>query len=165
MARRSTLFSILVLSFPLIAAAQVPTIVNEIGELESVRDPKCYATASRLEDFIYGTPLDADARFEKIALQKVLIRAIWERASAEAAAAGAREISVEILRPRLTAVVNYAQAADGSWAVHPDTEKLVTISARDKRQYGTIAYALRALLAVQQDALVEGAALMPLEPA
>lgn len=146
--------------------AQVPTIIQEIGELESVRDPKCYATASRLEDFIYGTPLDFNARAEKIALQKVLIRAVWQDASAAAAAAGAKEISAEILRPRLVAVVPYAQTADGSWAVHPDNEaRRVTITARDKRQYGTIAYALRALLAVQQDALVEGAALMPLEPA
>ena len=54
--------------------AQVPTIVKEIGDLENVRDPKCYATANRLEDFIYGTPLEAGARFEKIALQKRLIR-------------------------------------------------------------------------------------------
>src|SRR5215210_4949353 len=64
--------------------AQVPVIIDEIGQLEGVRDPKCYATASRLEDFIYGTPLQAEARFEKIALQKAFIRPIWEKASAAA---------------------------------------------------------------------------------
>ena len=41
------------------AGAQVPGIIKEIGDLENVRDPKCYATANRLEDFIYGTPLEA----------------------------------------------------------------------------------------------------------
>ena len=51
--------------------ASVPTIVDEIGKLEAVRDPKCYATASRLEDFIYGTPLESRTRFEKIALHEV----------------------------------------------------------------------------------------------
>ena len=63
---------------------QVPTIINEIDQLESVRDPKCYATANRLEDFIYGTPLDFDARAEKIALQKQFIRDLWLKASAAA---------------------------------------------------------------------------------
>jgi len=148
MTRRRTLYSILVLSFPLIAAAQVPTIVNEIGELESVRDPKCYATASRLEDFIYGTPLEAEARFEKIALQKQFIRALWEKASAAARAEGMTEIVPDTLRPVLQAAVPYSQNADGSWKV-----KDTAITARDKRQYGTVAYALRAVLAVQQESL------------
>src|SRR5881398_2516179 len=83
--------------------AQVPTIVKEIGDLESVRDPKCYATASRLEDFIYGTPLESQARFKKIALQKTLIRALWERASA--AATG--HVTVDQLRPVIQSVVPY----------------------------------------------------------
>lgn len=160
MARRSTVYSILVLSFPFIAAAQVPTIVNEIGELESVRDPKCYATASRLEDFIYGTPLESEARFEKIALQKQFIRALWEKASSAARAEGKSEITVDTLRPVLQAAVPYSQAEDGSWKV-----KDATITARDRRQYGTVAYALRAVLAVQQDALLDpNAKLLPLHP-
>ena len=77
---RLSLALICLVSAPLFA--QVPTIVDEIGELEKVRDPKCYATASRLEDFIYGTPLESEARFAKIALQKEYIRAIWSKASA-----------------------------------------------------------------------------------
>src|SRR6185436_4609594 len=129
-----------------------------IGELEGVRDPKCYATASRLEDFIYGTPLESEARFEKIALQKAFIRAAWAKASAAAIAAGQKEIGVDVLRPVLQEAVPYAQKADGSWSVR-DT----TVTARDKRQYGSIAYALRAILAVQQDALLDpGANLLPL---
>ncbi len=139
-------------------SAQVPTIINEIGELESVRDPKCYATASRLEDFIYGTPLDFEARAEKIALQKAFIRAAWEKASAAAKAAGKTEIDVETLRPVLQATVPYTQNADGSWLVR-DTP----VTARDKRQYGSVAYALRAILAVQQDSFVDASVeLVPL---
>jgi hypothetical protein len=137
------------------AFAQVPTIIQEIGELESVRDPKCYATASRLEDFIYGTPLEAEARFEKIALQKAFIRSLWQQASA--GANGQAEITVDVLRPVLQAAVPYTLNADGSFRVG-DT----TITARDRRQYGSIAYALRAILGVQQDALMSDARLVPL---
>src|SRR5438874_312879 len=67
---------------------QVPTIIHEIDQLESVRDPKCYATANRLEDFIYGTPLDFAARAEKIALQKQFVRDLWLKATAAASGAG-----------------------------------------------------------------------------
>ncbi len=156
--RHALLVCILTLS--LSVSAQVPTIIQEIGELESVRDPKCYATASRLEDFIYGTPLESEARFEKIAMQKSFIRPIWEKASAAATAAGQAEISVDVLRPVLQAAVPYAQNADGSFRVR-DT----AITARDRRQYGSIAYALRAILSVQQDALygeTAGSKLVPL---
>ncbi|HKR63502.1 MAG TPA: CRTAC1 family protein [Thermoanaerobaculia bacterium] len=150
--RRPFLIALCVLSFSL--SAQVPTIVNEIGELESVRDPKCYATASRLEDFIYGTPLEAEARFEKIALQKAFIRAAWEKAST-----GRTQIDADALRPVLQAAVPYAQNADGSWRVRE-----TAVSARDKRQYGSVAYALRAILAVQQEDAMGESKLAPLTP-
>jgi hypothetical protein len=151
--------------FPTFLAAQVPTIVDEIGQLESVRDPKCYATASRLEDFIYGTPLDSNARFEKIALQKQLIRAIWIDAGSAAAAAGKSTIDVETLRPRLAGEVPWRQTPEGNWLVFPEDARRTEITARDKRQYGTVAYALRAILAVQQDALIDGTRLLPLDNA
>src|SRR6266540_1646648 len=143
------------------ATAQVPTIVKEIGDLENVRDPKCYATAGRLEDFIYGTPLATGARFEKIALQKQLIRDLWVKATAAATEAGQTRIDVERLRPILQAAVPYVQTKEGNWIVRDTT----TITARDKRQYGSVAYALRAILSVQQDALVDGTKLLPLDDA
>ena len=152
MSRLILLFTLFV---SLLAEAQVPTIIEEIGELESVRDPKCYATASRLEDFIYGTPLEPETRFEKIALQKRFIRMAWEKASA---ASTMDNIDAEALRPVLQSLVPYAQTADGSWIVAGST----FVSARDKRQYGSVAYALRAVLAVQQDALYDGSKLKPL---
>src|SRR5687767_6994614 len=104
-------------------SAQVPTIIEEIGELEGVRDPKCYATASRLEDFIYGTPLESETRFEKIALQKAWIRSVWIKASA----GNPKEITAETLRPVLQAAVPYTLMPDGSYIVR-DT----VITARDK---------------------------------
>jgi hypothetical protein len=143
--------------------AQVPTIINEIDQLESVRDPKCYATASRLEDFIYGTPLDFDARAEKIALQKPFIRDLWLKASDAASAAGKTQVDVDTLRPILQRAVPYVQTAGGDWIVRPDDAHRTEISARDRRQYGTVAYALRAILAVQQDAFIDGTKLLPLD--
>ena len=142
----------------------VPVIIDEIGKLEGVRDPKCYATASRLEDFIYGTPLEPDARFKKVALQKDLIRRLWIEASTVAQGTGKTRIDADLLRPLIQGVVPYAQQPNGDWAVSAGTTPKL-ISARDKRQYGSIAYALRAVLAVQQEALLDsGAVLLPLEP-
>src|SRR6185503_13552786 len=108
------------LSLPVFA--QVPTIIEEIGELEGIRDPKCYATASRLEDFIYGTPLESEARFEKIALQKAYIRDIWTKASA----GDPKEIGVDALRPVLQSAVPYTQMPTGDWVVRG-----MVITARD----------------------------------
>ncbi|HYU27145.1 MAG TPA: CRTAC1 family protein [Thermoanaerobaculia bacterium] len=156
--RAGVLFAAIALA-ALSAVAQVPTIVKEIGDLEGVRDPKCYATAGRLEDFIYGTPLETGARFEKIALQKQYIRDVWVKATAAATAAGRTSIDVERLRPILQAAVPYVQTKEGNWIVRDTT----TITARDKRQYGSVAYALRAILSVQQDALVDGTKLLPLD--
>jgi hypothetical protein len=145
---------------------QVPTIINEINQLESVRDPKCYATASRLEDFIYGTPLEFDARAEKIGLQKAFIRDLWLKASAAATASGKTLIDAATLKPIVQAAVPYEQTPGGDWVVHPnDTRRRTEVTARDKRQYGTVAYALRAILAVQQDAFVDGTNLLPLDAA
>lgn len=144
---------LVVLAVALPVVAQVPVIIEEIGELEGVRDPKCYATANRLEDFIYGTPLETETRFEKIALQKAWIRDAWSKASA----GNPKEITVETLRPVLQAAVPYTLMPDGSYIVRD-----MVITARDKRQYGSVAYALRAILAVQQDAIVSGTSLAPL---
>ncbi|HEX7681281.1 MAG TPA: hypothetical protein VF713_24300, partial [Thermoanaerobaculia bacterium] len=151
------------LCFTFAALAQVPTIIKEIDQLESLRDPKCYATANRLEDFIYGTSLDFDARAEKITLQKRLIRDLWLKATDAAKKAGKTQIGVDELRPLLQAAVPYVATPAGDWIVLPGDPRHTEISARDKRQYGNVAYALRAILAVQQDAFVDGTSLLPLD--
>src|SRR4051812_35586600 len=153
------------LCFAVAALGQVPTIIKEIDQLESQRDPKCHATANRLEDFIYGTSLDFDARAEKIALQKQLIRGLWLKASDAAKAAGKTQIGVDELRPVLQAAVPYVTTPAGDFIVLPDDPRRTEITARDKRQYGAVAYALRAILAVQQDAFVDGTNLLPLDTA
>ena len=38
------------------------TILSAIERLESQHDAKCHSTASRFEDFLFGTPLSAEAR-------------------------------------------------------------------------------------------------------
>src|SRR4051812_3483955 len=121
------------LCFAVVAAAQVPTIIKEIDQLESQRDPKCYATANRLEDFIYGTSLDFDARAEKIALQKQLIRGLWIKASE--AAKGKAQIGIDDLRPVLQAAVPYVTTPVGDWIILPEDPRRTEITARDKRQY------------------------------
>lgn len=56
-------------------------IICEIQKLESNRDPKCHATATRLENFMYGTKLTAETRFLKVKLQKKLLLHLWENVS------------------------------------------------------------------------------------
>ena len=63
-------------------------ILEAMVELESVSDAKCNSTASRFEDFLFGTPLSAAARDRKIRLQKQWILDLWNRASRTAGAAG-----------------------------------------------------------------------------
>jgi hypothetical protein len=53
-------------------------ILADIQEQEGDKDPKCYATASRLEDFIYATPLSDPARHQKNKLQKRLAEFVWK---------------------------------------------------------------------------------------
>src|SRR5205814_8233417 len=114
---------------------------------------------------IYGTSLEFEARAAKIALQKQFIRDLWVKASAAATAGGKTQIDVDILKPVLQAAVPYVQTSSGDWIVHPNDAKKTDITSRDRRQYGTVAYALRALLAVQQDAFGDGTNLVPLDPA
>ena len=53
------------------------TIIREIEKLESNKDPKCHATASRLEDFLYGTPLSFEARNKRITFQQAYVKTVW----------------------------------------------------------------------------------------
>ncbi len=131
---------------------RVAAIVGTIENFESLKDAKCYATANRLENFIYGTPLSEDARFEKIDLQKALISSIWSQASDEANRQGRKEISTEDLDPLLNGVLRYLEDEQGNVHVQLEDQSLV-LAERDIRHYSSIAYALRAILAVQQDAL------------
>lgn len=145
------LFTFTAFVHPVLADNPLNDLINEIRQQENKRDPKCYATASRLEDFMYGTPLSADARFKKIDLQKSLILDIWEQASRQAAKNKEKNITVKNLTPILQRLLPFSEQSTGDWLVKLPNKKSLTITKRDKRQYSTVAYALRAILAVQQD--------------
>ncbi|NVK21296.1 MAG: CRTAC1 family protein [Kangiellaceae bacterium] len=154
MFRKSLLALLVCAAFQAYAAESTSDIINKIKELESDRDPKCYATASRLEDFIFGTPLSAEARFEKNIRQKDLAAKIWLAASATASARESESVSVEDIDSTVKNLIKTTQNARGHWDVKLPAMPSVQIHKDDKRQYSTIAYSLRAILAVQQDLLL-----------
>jgi len=132
----------------------VDVTVNAIEKLENQRDPKCDATATRLENFMYGTPLSVDGREKKVELQKRLILHLWREASDEARAKNLDQIPLDVITPVIQR--NFSFSFDAAKNAHVkllDGSELV-LEERDVRQYGTVAYALRAILAVQQDALL-----------
>ena len=88
-------------------------IIETIEDFEAQKDAKCFATATRLENFIYGTPLSDDARFVKIDLQKALILSAWQEASRRAAERKSDRVDPQDLRPFLDAVVQYDVLEDG----------------------------------------------------
>ncbi|MEO8034507.1 MAG: hypothetical protein ABI837_08735, partial [Acidobacteriota bacterium] len=143
----------------------IDATVGAIQSLENVRDPKCDATATRLENFMYGTPLSAEARERKVDLQKVLILRAWSDASDAAHAASEDAVSAAALKPIIARALPFTidEKKDVHVKLADGSELLLT--ERDARQYATVAYALRAILAVQQDALLTAnVKLVPLSP-
>ena len=114
----------------MLQAQSVDSIMNEIQKLEGRKDPKCYATASRLEDFMYGTPLSDEARFAKNLLQKQWAKDIWTLASAKASAAKSSEVDAAHVLQALP--FRYGTDESGHWLLR-----------------------FPALLAVQQEAMLE----------
>ncbi len=129
-------------------------LLGGILQLESNLEPKCDATATRLEDFMYGTPLTTAARYKKIDLQKGLILNIWQQASAQASLSTEKKVSLTSLTPVLRKQLPYSQLDNGDWQINLRNKTLI-ITKRDKDQYSSVAYALRAILAVQQDLLLK----------
>lgn len=136
-------------------------IAKLIGEFEGERDPKCYATASRLEDFMYGTPLTAEARFAKNELQTEFALDVWREAARIAVAADRDGVSVEDLRPVIAGRIVIEEREDGSLTVVSRDGARTEITERDMRQYASVAYGLRAVLAAGQRSMLDGAG-MPL---
>ncbi len=146
-------------------------ILAEIETLESNSDPKCYATASRLEDFIYGTPLTDKARFAKNVLQKQWAMKVWKKASALAEKRGEIQVSESDVTQVISSMFSYQLNDENHWDITFSNGRFfgkdsisgkdstfgnnkITISKNDKRHYGSIAYSLRAILAVQQESLM-----------
>ncbi len=131
-------------------AENLDLILSEIEEFEGDHDPKCYATASRLEDFMYGTPLTDDARFQKNKLQQRLAEYVWRKLGKANTAVGA-----DAVEKAFKNVIKVAEGKDGDRRLTFPNGVQLEINATDLRQYGSVAYSLRAILAVQQDTLLD----------
>ena len=145
---------LLIFSVSVFGAESTNDIINKIKELESDKDPKCYATASRLEDFIFGTPLSSRARFVKNVKQKEFATSIWKAASELAQAEERGAVNASDVKKTIEEQINTKKNARGHWDVSIKGIPIVQIHKDDKRQYSTIAYSLRAILAVQQEILL-----------
>ncbi|MBW3671091.1 MAG: CRTAC1 family protein [Acidobacteria bacterium] len=161
-------FFFLLTALPLLSQprdlSEFESIVDAIEELEGTRDPKCHATASRLEDFMYGTPLTPQAREKKVELQKDLILGVWSRGSEEARREGLAEVPPGVLRSRTGQILPRKKESSGDVVLQPDGQPPIVLRARDIEHYGSVAYALRAILSVQQDLLLSDLDLLPLAP-
>jgi hypothetical protein len=141
------------------AGAQTPTldlILADIEKLDGNRDPKCYSTASRLENFMYGTPLSDPARFQKNRLQNRLVEIVW-RLAGDSPSLGPAAVDAAF-----SGIIRFREQADGHLLVFPNGNEIL-IRAVDLRQYGTVAYSLRAILSVMQDSMIDPDA-RPLSP-
>lgn len=125
-------------------------IIGEIGALEADKDPKCHATANRLEDFMFGTPLSFEAREYRTNLHQELAYTIWLRASQFSG--DGQTITVKNINQAADQVIKFV-VSNGKHYLGTNDNKYIEINKNDLRQYGTIAYSLRAVLAVQQKAL------------
>ena len=113
------------------------------GSSRAVGIPKCYASASRLEDFMFGTPLTEDARFAKTDVQRHLLENLWRTASADAAAQQAQKIDLPTLVRLTERIVAFQKADSGDIRVQwPGDEDLVVLERRDFEHYSSIAYSV-----------------------
>ncbi|WP_353369912.1 CRTAC1 family protein [Aliiglaciecola sp. NS0011-25] len=127
-------------------------ILETLGELEANRDPKCHATATRLESLIYGTPLSDKARYSKTDFQKQFVYTLWTIAAAEVEERIQQVTSENVKKavPNVLAIKT----------INPQITELIfsdfalQISKRDELHYGSIAYSLRAIMSVQQEQLL-----------
>ena len=146
------------------APSTLAPLIERIKNLESNRDPKCVATATRLENFMYGTPLNAEARYEKVAMQKQLIRRIWADAAARAARTGLTTVISQVMTSTLSGITGIQSGANGDIVVTDNQGEAIEITTRDFEHYSSIAFAMRAILAVEQEQLLlPGHRLLPLD--
>jgi len=144
---------LLVINLTLVGKAQsedISDIINSIRSLEGSNDPKCYATASRLENLMYGTPLSDEARFAKNNLQAQWVNHVWRSATKLAEKEQELEINSIHIKSAVNTLFNFSKDLFGDWQVSFQNNPAIIINKVDERQYGSIAYSLRAILAAQQ---------------
>ena len=142
-------------------------ILSAIESLESNNDAVCHSSASRFEDFLYGTPLSDSARERQIRGQKRLVSRIWRAASQGAARAGEESVSALRIQQQIDDLLRWEVDEGGLIQVRfPSVlAEPVVLSKLRASQYASIAYSLRAILAVRQESLFSpGDPLLTLEP-
>lgn len=147
------------------AKESATNIICEIGKLENNRDPKCHATATRLENFMYGTKLSPETRFLKVKLQKQLLLHLWEAVSKQASQETSDKKAVQLFKSEMGKVMNYSRKENGDIRIGMKGGEAVKLEKRDMDHYASVAYALRAILALQQDVMFRtDLTLVPLDP-
>jgi len=136
----------------------VAPLLSAIEALESDHDARCHSSANRFEDLLVGTPLSDAARSAKVELQVDWVRDLWARASAVALREGVSGIELRHIRPEIAKAVTIDRRADGQWQVAFPAVPPLSIPEIRASHYASIAYSLRAILAVQQDFMVSGGA-------
>ena len=128
-------------------------IISKIYDLEKKKDPKCYATANRLEDFMYGTRLNEEARNLKIEIQKEIIYYLRTKSSDLAK----KEASPTIKKKHLTSILKtlpyFQKNTNGDYLYYLKSGTL-TILKLDYEQYASVSYSYRSLLSIEQDILL-----------
>jgi hypothetical protein len=132
------------------------TILSAIEQLESQRDAKCHSTASRFEDFLFGTPLSAPARLAHDEEKKRVALRLWAAASRAASEAGDAAVEARHVDGEAAAIAIPTQQADGRIRLDLVHDGVVAIEGHRLEQYASIAYSLRAVLAVDQEQLLAG---------
>lgn len=138
-------------------------IITIMTEFEGNRDPKCAATANRLEDFMYGTPLLEEARIVKANLQKDLMKSIWISCDEEEKKKNKKAISILAIENELNKLISISEKEPGLIIIENPEEENFEISKRDLAHYSSVAYAYRVILSVQQDVYFEQKKLLPFE--
>lgn len=128
----------------------IAEIIEKINALEQEKDPKCYATANRLEDFMYGTPLDESARNLKIEIQKALILHLRTKGTEQAKKLQLNTITFDALRDIINSISTYKKDNNGDF-LYQYKNGYITVSKIDFRQYSSVSYAYRSILSVEQD--------------
>lgn len=162
----SLFFFWLILGSPAIAqnteVETVDFIIEKIANLESTKDPKCYATANRLEDFMYGTPLTDAARNLRIEVQKEIGLFVRTRASAMAHANNRSAITGADIVAVVDSMASVGKLNDGDFFYKADS-LVLRIRKLDFDQYSSVAYGFRSLLSIEQDLLfIRDQELLPL---
>jgi hypothetical protein len=147
------------------APKSLAAIMDAMRTLESNSDAKCHSTASRFEDFLFGTPLSESGRASRTALQRILAKTIWDQASENAKAKGLTVVSDEELKAASNDVLQTNPEASNDSLTVTISGREIAIPNNRARQYASIAYSLRAMLGAHQESMHLGAnAPLPLTP-